>query len=345
LLGRASGILDLVVRADEGWILAPGSIFADGSYWQFAASPSQVSLSREDGESLAPMPDWLVRELQVPEFLDRDAGPNGDSIPPHIDRNWKGTNFNPRSAADLLGVPAPPVKWIWEPYIPEGGLVLLAGFMKTGKTTFAYPLIRAVAQGTDFLDYPTKQGDVLVLAVEEHPRDVRRRLERFGVTSDDPVAVHTGPLDDSPATFLALTEHVRDTATRLVVLDTLPAFWGIEDENDNAKVVKAVRPWLKLARETGAAVLLVHHESKAGGERGRSIRGAGALFGLVDQGLLLTFPQGASSTNRRNLSALGRYSETPANVIIELDGTDYVLLGTSQEAARAADADRFSRCC
>src|SRR4030095_9892655 len=131
---------------------------------------------------------------------------------------------------------------------------------------------------------------VLVLAVEEHRRDVQRRLEKFGVTPDDSVAVHTGPLDDSPATFLAVTEHVRETLTRLVVLDTLPAFWGIEDENDNAKAVKAVRPWLKLARETGAAVLLVHHESKAGGERGRGIRGAGALFGLVDQALLLTFP-------------------------------------------------------
>jgi len=340
------------IKAEEDWVVAPGSTFLDGSHCTFFRTLHDVFLSRQDYEYLAEPPDWLldpdcVAWLSAVILAARNTPPvpkpsaTRNAVLPPGPTVWNGTNFSPRSTAELLGEPIPPIAWVWEPYIPEGGLVLLAGFMKTGKTTFAYPLIRAIAQGKDFLGYPTRQGGVLVLAVEEHPQDVRRRLEKFGVAPDDPVAVHTGPLDDSLATFLALTGHVRDTATRLVVLDTLPAFWGIEDENDNAKVGKAVRPWLKLARETGAAVLLVHHESKAGGERGRGIRGAGALFGLVDQALVLTFPPGASSTNKRNLIAHGRYSETPGNVVIELDGTDYVLVGTSPEAARGADADRI----
>jgi AAA domain/Bifunctional DNA primase/polymerase, N-terminal len=336
---RADVLPGVDVKGSEGWWPAPGSVSPDDSYLVFVRSPNQVSLSREDGECIAPMPDWLLSQLNSPATL--DCAPESDSLPSPKGKSWKGTNFNPRSAADLLGAPAPPVEWVWKPYLPEGALVLLAGFMKAGKTTFAYPLIRSVAQGKPFLGSPTQQGGVLVLAVEEHPRDVQRRLERFGVSANDPVEVHTGPLDESPATFTALKEYVQDRRIRLVVLDTLPAFWGIEDENDNAKIGKAVRPWLALARETGAAVLLVHHESKAGGEGGRGIRGASSLFGLVDQGLLLTVPPGASSTNKRILSAFGRYSETPPKVVIELDDTDYTLVGTSPEAAKAADAERI----
>lgn len=242
----------------------------------------------------------------------------------------KETNFRPIKAADLLANRPETIPWVWEPFLPEGGLVLLAAFMKVGKSAFAHAMAVAVAQGIPFLDFPTKQGGVLILAVEEHPRDVERRLRRFGMRSEDSIHVHVGPLDHSPKTLNTIRQFILDNGISLVVLDTLARYWGIRDENDNAQVREWVSPLLDLARETGAVVLLVHHERKTAGEDGRGIRGGSALFGLVDQALILDRRQGGESTHR-TLSAIGRYDETPREVVLALVGDAYRKLGTAEE--------------
>jgi len=243
----------------------------------------------------------------------------------------KETNFRPVKAVYLLAQEPEPVVWVWEPFIPEGALALLAAFMKVGKSTFAYALAVAVAQGRPFLGFPTKQGGVLILAVEEHPRDVKLRLQqRFGMRAGDPLYVHTGPLANDKATLEAIKDFISRNAISLVILDTLGRFWRVKDENSNAEVVQEVSPLLDLARDTGAAVLLVHHESKSGGEDGKGIRGASALFGLVDQAFLLQKAQGGSS-NRRVLKCIGRYDETPREVVLELEGDEYRLLGKPED--------------
>ncbi len=212
---------------------------------------------------------------------------------------------------------------------------MLVSFMKVGKSTLAYPLAIAIAQGKPFLEYPTKQGGVLILAVEEHPRDVKNRLCRFGLRSDDPVFVHRGGLVDSPATFEALRRFISENAITAVILDTLPRFWSVYDENNNAQVMREVSPFLDLARETGAVVILLHHERKSGGDDGRSIRGGSALFGIVDQALMLDRRQGGTPT-QRVLRALGRYDDTPGEVFLDLAGDEYRRLGTSEELSREA---------
>jgi hypothetical protein len=247
----------------------------------------------------------------------------------------KETNFCPVSAATLLAEEPKPIAWVWEPFLPEGGLVLLVSFMKVGKSTLAYPLAIAIAQGKPFLGYPTKQGGVLILAVEEHPRDVERRLRRFGLVAGDLLYVHPGRLDNSEATFKALRNFIIANKIKAVILDTLPRFWSVYDENDNAQVMRAVSPFLELAQETGAVVILLHHERKSGGEDGRGIRGGSALLAIVDQALMLERRQGGTPT-QRVLRALGRYDETPGEVILDLAGDEYRRLGTSEELKSGA---------
>ncbi|MBI4240238.1 MAG: AAA family ATPase, partial [Candidatus Rokubacteria bacterium] len=257
--------------------------------------------------------------------LRRAGGPQSDSIPPPRGGVGNESNFRPVSAAELLAREPEAVAWVWEPFLPEGGLALLAAFMKVGKSTFAYALAVAVAQGRPFLGYPTRQGGVLILAVEEHPRDVKLRLQRFGMRPEDPIYVHAAPLESTRVTLHTLREFVLERGVSLVLLDTLGRFWRVTDENANAEVVRQVSPLLDLARETGAAVLLIHHERKSGGEDGRGIRGGSALFGLVDQALLLDRGQGGAEP-RRVLRTLGRYDETPRELILELDEDEYRLL-------------------
>ncbi len=273
-----------------------------------------------------------------PSAPDREpASPGANSFPPHKGGTGQGTNLRLVSAAELLAEESEPLRWIWEPFLPEGTLALLAAFMKVGKSTFAYALAVAVAQGRDFLGYQTTSGGVAILAVEEHPRDVLRRLRRFGLRDTDALWVHRGELRNFPETIAKLETSIRAERIKLVIVDTVARFWNLNDENNNAEMERQVSPLLDLAHRTGAVVLLVHHERKTGGEGGRGIRGGSALLGLVDQAFTLTRPAGPA-TPQRVLEAVGRYSETtPSRTTFKLDGNVYERLPTpGREAAREA---------
>jgi hypothetical protein len=232
------------------------------------------------------------------------------------------------AASEFLAGPTPPLAWVWEPYLPVGSLSLLTAYAKIGKSTFAYPLALAIARGKPFLGTPTTQGPVLILAVEEHARDARLRLERFGATPTDPVAIHAGRLD--PSAFGDMRKYVKQEGVRLVLLDTLSRYWNIRDENDNPEIERLVSPFLDLAHETDAAVVLIHHHRKSGGSDGHAIRGGGGLLAIVDQALSLEKrPDGAGNPQQRVLRALGRYSDySPAEMVLELDGDEYRAVGT-----------------
>jgi Bifunctional DNA primase/polymerase, N-terminal/AAA domain len=70
------------------------------------------------------------------------------------------TAFRPFSAAEILRREPEPVNWVWEPFLPNGVLSVLASPAKVGKSTFVYPLALAVAKGQSFLGFPTKRSGV-----------------------------------------------------------------------------------------------------------------------------------------------------------------------------------------
>lgn len=60
-----------------------------------------------------------------------------NSFPPPKGEIGNETNFRPKTAAEILRADPEPIVWVWEPFLPEGALALLAAFMKVGKSTFA----------------------------------------------------------------------------------------------------------------------------------------------------------------------------------------------------------------
>jgi hypothetical protein len=266
--------------------------------------------------------------------------------------------FAPRSALEILSREPTPTEWVWEKFIAVGDLFIIAAFMKVGKSTFVSSLSLAIARGDDFLGYPTRKGGVLILALEEHPREVELRLRKLGMREDDPIYVHSGPLPNTEPELAAIRSFIKENNIVLVLLDSLPFWWSVQNENDNAQVMKQTKPLLELARGTGAAVGLIHHESKYGGRDnfgensgdGKSIRGAGALLGNVDQAILFDRRHGGSS-NQRVLKTIGRHSESPRELIIELEGNTslsdqakpyhYRNLGTPEELTKAANIEKI----
>jgi hypothetical protein len=214
--------------------------------------------------------------------------------------------------------------------------------MRTGKSTLLTALMLAVAQGQDFLGYPTCQGGVAYLALEEHRRDVGLRLKTFGLQPDDDIHTHTGPVLNSREAVAELRDVVLALAIKLVVIDTMALFCRLTDENSNSEIIRQVSPILDLARESEAAIVLSHHERKAGGEEGRGIRGGSALFGMADQALLLERRHGGAP-NDRTLKTFGRYAETPKAFHFTLDGTVYRAIGTSDDLDHDAVDQRVLR--
>jgi predicted ATP-dependent serine protease len=230
------------------------------------------------------------------------------------------------------------VDWILEDYLPAGGLVILAGKPKEGKTTLAYELTVKVAKGLPFLNRQTRAAGVLILGLEEHPRDIRVRLRNLGAEELTNLHVYTGQINPSLEAFQDIKHYVTEYAIKLVLVDTLAAFWNVRDENDAAAVTQAMKPLLALARETGACVVLIHHARKSEGSNGDEIRGSGALFATVDVALIL---KRAETQTHRHLRANSRYHETPAEIVLELTESGYKALGDPAAINREAKRNKI----
>ncbi len=244
--------------------------------------------------------------------------------------------FSPISAPQLFNEPDPvQPTWVWEDFLAAGGLAALVAKPKVGKTTNAYELAVKVAQGLPYLGRATRRGPVLIVAMEEHRREVKQRLRNLGADQLEEIHVHVGPLEHSPDTFHKLTQYIGQHGILLVIFDTLNTFWSVQEENDAVGVTHAIKPILTLARESGAAVLLIHHARKSGGEFGDEIRGSGALFSLLDVALILKRHE---VETQRKLTTISRYPETPGELIIELREHGHEALGDPASVGKAAKA-------
>jgi hypothetical protein len=75
---------------------------------------------------------------------------------------------------------------------------------------------------------------------------------------------------------------------------------------------------LSEATSAGVAVLLVHHQRKAGGEEGDAVRDSNAFLGAVDVLIELERPDDANAPdNQRHLVAVGRWPATPRVLMVE----------------------------
>ncbi len=162
----------------------------------------------------------------------------------------------------------------------SGGVTLIAGPPKAGKSTLAAQLQRCCETGEPFLGaWPVTVGPVLLVTEEGGVAVVYKTngLHRLDI------------LDRRAAAGLTFAQ-VLDAigawgAARpggLVFVDTLAIWAGIENENDAGEATKAVASVTALAQSTELALALIHHARKSGGDNGEAIRGSGAILATVD---------------------------------------------------------------
>lgn len=204
-------------------------------------------------------------------------------------------------ACDLpAGAPPTP---LWFGVYP-GRASYLCGETGAGKSALAYNLAVHAARNVPLWDTPFGLGrPARVLYVD--PENAGRydagavegglcatRLDRLGAGRPADLLFHDGQgvnLNDG-VHRAGLADLLRDERIDLLILDPLANLTPARDENDNAEGARHMA-WLReLARDTGAAVLALHHAGKRWEDAGAAQqygRGASARLAGADVGLLL----------------------------------------------------------
>ncbi len=172
-------------------------------------------------------------------------------------------------------IPPIAIRWLWREWLAESRLQILAGAPGTGKTTIAVRVAATVSTGGLWPDgTQSPEGNVVIWSGEDDPGDTliprleaaganRKRVFIVGRAREDGAARPFDPARDMPA----LADAIKKAGeVKLVIIDPV-AMVAVKDSHRNAETRRDLQPVVDLCRETGAAVLGIHHFAKGSGGR------------------------------------------------------------------------------
>ncbi|MBN1574736.1 MAG: AAA family ATPase [Deltaproteobacteria bacterium] len=171
------------------------------------------------------------------------------------------------STYDILNTEFPAPTWI----IPEMlsvGVAILGGRPKTGKSWMGLQLGQAVASGGVVFGKKVDPGRVLIIALEDHPRRLKDRMQKQGWSPGLPADFITSKLfrerfgDLGKGGGQLLAKQIERWQYRFVVVDTLSRAIGV-DQNDVNAVTNAIGSLQEVAQNLNTSILLIDHHKKA----------------------------------------------------------------------------------
>lgn len=187
--------------------------------------------------------------------------------------------------------------------IDEGEMGECIAPSKTRKSFFMLQLAICLAAGRKFLDFETaRRARVLVVNMELTPEWQHRRMlkmaEAMNISRDEVAELHfanTRGLDvaNMPDAIIQTAKVLRPA---LIIVDPL-YFLHDGDENAAKDMMPVVRNFLHMMKETGAAMIMVHHDAKGkAGDRNIRDRGAGSsVFGRACDSRIVLTPHAESA--------------------------------------------------
>jgi hypothetical protein len=147
-----------------------------------------------------------------------------------------------------------------------GGLSIIAGKPKQGKSSLSRYLAACVTSGSPFLGRDTLQAEAILVSLEDSAAHVDNSLRALGYDprTDSPIHIleKVSPsLDDTIDALGNALSKMPDV--KLVVLDTLLKVIRVPDVNDYMPVLSATEKIHDLARKTGVHIQGVCHCKKA----------------------------------------------------------------------------------
>ena len=244
-----------------------------------------------------------------------------------------------RGSGDILSSPpAEYAKWLWDAYIRQNSIALLAGHGESGKGIFSLQLAACVAAANSFLGRVVANGKVLYLSAEDDEEEMRARLYKIArklhLNPDHLVNLElrsTVDMQIAPVLFddhgqpadllLGLIEYCRKNTPALIVIDTFSAFAPTGDISSSNTVTKFLTTLSALLPTTILFTLHLRKPDGKGKERRpdqHDIRDSSAIVSSSRSALILhknslTLPK----CNGRYRAIEPVFADTELHMIIE----------------------------
>ena len=213
--------------------------------------------------------------------------------------------------------PAEP-RWVIQGLFARDAVTLATGKPKVGKSTLVSAACIAVDAGAErFLGRGVTGGPVIYVS------------EEAGVTLKPKLSPSTSsrvltrdmcwPRPSWTTLVDAAIGEARDIDAALLVIDSY-VYWAqlTEGQENDSSVNQQMLAQLVAAANAGLAVVLVHHNRKAGGEQGDAVRGSGGIFAAVDA-LIEVERIEKAPPQQRQLVATGRWPGMAPVTVLDYD--------------------------
>jgi hypothetical protein len=204
----------------------------------------------------------------------------------------------------ISSVQMKPVNWLWPDRIARGKLSMLAGHPDLGKSLLTLDLAARVSRGDPWPlnGSHAPLGWVVILSAEDDPEDTYGpRLKALGADLDIISAITMVKVKSEGKTSYRgfdlqrdierLEEIVDRRQANFVIIDPVSAYMGAPgkiDTHRNTDVRGVLAPLASMAQRTQAAVLLVSHLTKSGGNEAlQRVTGSGAFIAAVRAGFMV----------------------------------------------------------
>jgi RecA-family ATPase len=238
--------------------------------------------------------------------------------------------------------------------VPLGMLGSMSGRDGRGKTLLGMEIAKCVLTGEPlFGEFAVRQGKVFLLLLDDEEPMVSDRLKQLGIFGHKDLMVATkGQVDmkDKPGILAFLEATLPEQAPTLVMIDALYQFAppGAGDTmNSSSAMMPVMEAFDNIASKTGATVLLVAHDNKAGSD----VQGSQSIRNMLKWIVRLLLPpeqedeereEGAEVETQERVIQLNKLKMgKPTRWYVTLNGPGaWVFQGGAAEHRKAALGDR-----
>jgi len=261
-----------------------------------------------------------------------------------------GEDIRPVQIGDALAEDHPAEEWVINGLLPVRCIGLLSAEGGVGKSTLAAQICAGLSSGQGFFGFDC--GTIVPTLFLEAEGSREKFVERIGVAlSHLAIPARDLPLFVQPKTWRpslngTTADSIRVCGARLVVLDTIGLFQPFDENSATEFKALILGPLRRLAEETGAAFLLIHHQGKPSEMRkGRhKVRGTSAFVDDTDLAMRLEAPDGDKAPRRILTFDKVRHGSPHEDVELEYDmSTATFRVGSPGEREDREAAEREAR--